>query len=82
MRNTLADLNNILFEQMERLQDDDLKGENLEIELKKTKSIVDVASTVIENATLSLEAQKFLIDMGISTKVNIPMLGISDKNEI
>nr|DAW67222.1 MAG TPA: hypothetical protein [Caudoviricetes sp.] len=82
MRNTLADLNNILFEQMERLQDDDLKGENLETELKKTKSIVDVASTVIENATLSLEAQKFLIDMGISTKVNIPMLGISDKNEI
>ena len=82
MRNTLADLNNILFEQMERLQDDDLKGENLEIEIKKTKSIVDVASTVIENATLSLEAQKFLIDMGISTKVNIPMLGISDKNEI
>ena len=51
MRNTLADLNNILFEQMERLQDDDLKGENLEIEIKKTKSIVDVASTVIENAT-------------------------------
>ena len=82
MRNTLADLNNILFEQMERLQDDDLKGENLEIEIKKTKSIVDVASTVIENATLSLEAQKFLIDMGISTKVNIPMLGISDKDEI
>lgn len=82
MRNTLADLNNILFEQMERLQDDDLKGENLEIEIKKTKSIVDVASTVIENATLSLEAQKFLIDMGISTTVNIPMLGISDKNEI
>ena len=82
MRNTLADLNNILFEQMERLQDDELKGENLDTELKKTKSIVDVASTVIENATLSLEAQKFLIDMGISTKVNIPMLGISDKNEI
>ena len=82
MRNTLADLNNILFEQMERLQDDDLKGENLETELKKTKSIVDVASTVIEIASLSLEAQKFLIDMGISTKVNIPMLGISDKNEI
>lgn len=82
MRNTLADLNNILFEQMERLQDDELKGENLETELKKTKSIVDVASTVIENATLSLEAQKFLIDMGISTKVNIPMLGISEKNEI
>ena len=82
MRNTLADLNNILFEQMERLQDDELKGENLETELKKTKSIVDVASTVIENASLSLEAQKFLIDMGISTKVNIPMLGISDKNEI
>ena len=82
MRNTLADLNNILFEQMERLQDDELKGENLETELKKTKSIVDVASTVIENATLSLEAQKFLIDMGISTKVNIPTLGISDKDEI
>jgi hypothetical protein len=37
MRNTLADLNNILFEQMERLQDDDLKGENLETDKQIVK---------------------------------------------
>jgi len=29
MKNTLADLHNILFEQMERLNDDDLQGDRL-----------------------------------------------------
>ena len=34
MKNTLADLNNHLFEQMERLNDDDLNNEELDKEIK------------------------------------------------
>lgn len=34
-RNKLTDLNNHLFEQLERLNDGDLEGEELEKEIKK-----------------------------------------------
>lgn len=36
MKNTLGDLNNHLFAQLEKLGDDDLTGEELESELKRT----------------------------------------------
>lgn len=39
MKNTLTDLNNYLFEQLERLNDDSLDEEQLERELKKADTI-------------------------------------------
>ena len=56
MKNTLADLNNILFEQLERLNDDDLTDEQLEMQLKKTDSIVKVSEKIIENGELAFRA--------------------------
>ena len=38
MKNTLEDLNDYLFEQLERINDDSLSPEELERELKKTDS--------------------------------------------
>lgn len=43
MKNTLTDLNNYLFEQLERLNDDEISEEQLERELRKADSIVKVA---------------------------------------
>ena len=37
MKNTLSDLNNILFEQLERVNDDSLTKDQLEAQLRKTK---------------------------------------------
>ncbi|MEA5092439.1 hypothetical protein SDC9_37452 [bioreactor metagenome] len=56
MKNTLGDLNNHLFEQLERLNDEDLKGEALETEITRSKAITDVACRIIENNTLVLKA--------------------------
>ena len=39
MRNTLSDLNNYLFEQMERLSDDSLTEEQLQKEIVRSKAI-------------------------------------------
>lgn len=56
MKNTLADLNNILFEQLERLNDDDLTDEQLEMQLKKTDQIVKVSEKIIANGELAFKA--------------------------
>lgn len=61
-RNTLGDLNNHLFTQLERLNDDDLQGEKLSNEIDRSKAISDIAKNVIENGKLVLEAQKFKDD--------------------
>lgn len=60
MRNTLGDLNNHLFAQLERLGDEDLKGEELLEEINRAKAITSIASQIISNASLVLEAKRFM----------------------
>lgn len=62
MKNTLGDLNNHLFAQLERLGDEELKGEALQEEMNRTKSINDVASRIIANGSLVLAAKKLMDD--------------------
>ena len=64
MRNTLMDLNNLLFEQMERLMDDGLDQEQ---EVIRAKALKGLAETAISNAELSLQAEKFKQDMILQT---------------
>ena len=59
MQNTLGDLNNHLFAQLERLGDEDLNGEELQKEINRAKAINDVASRIISNGNLVLQAEKF-----------------------
>ncbi len=44
MKNTLTDLNNHLFAQLERLGDEDLDGEKLQQEINRAKAISDIAT--------------------------------------
>jgi hypothetical protein len=59
VKNTLVDLNNFLFEQLERLNDENC---DLEKEIPRAKSIVDIGDTIIKNAALALEASQFVSD--------------------
>jgi len=59
MQNTLGNLNNHLFAQLERLSDEDLKGDKLKEEILRSKSVADIAKNIIENAKTVLEAKKF-----------------------
>lgn len=79
MKNTLTDLNNYLFEQLERLQDDSLDETGLEREIQRSKAVQKVAKTIIENGTLALQAKKHLDEYGQGQNVELPMMGITDK---
>lgn len=73
MRNTLGDLNNHLFAQLERLSDEELTGEKLNEEITRTKAITAVASQIIANGTLVLEAQK-LVDDRMNADTTLPKM--------
>jgi hypothetical protein len=67
-RNKLIDLNNILFEQLERLNDEDLNEKELNKELERTKAIVEIGKTIISNAQTAINAQKVVNDYDIKKK--------------
>lgn len=58
MKNTLGDLNNYLFEVLERITDDSLTPEELETELKRAEAITGVAENIIHAGELALKAIK------------------------
>lgn len=64
--NKLEDLNNLLFAQMERLNDEDCTGEKLQMEKERAKSMAQVAQTIINNGELALKAVKQANEYGIT----------------
>ena len=58
MKNTLGDLNNHLFAQLERLGEEDLKGEQLQEEIERAKAISQVSVQIISTGKLVLDAIK------------------------
>lgn len=79
MKNTLTDLNNYLFEAIERLNDDSLSDEQLDREIKRSEAVQKVAGTIISNANLALQAKKHMDEYGKGDSVEIPMIGITSK---
>lgn len=80
MKNNLQDLNNYLFEEIERLNDDEeLNSEDkLDKEIKRSKAITNVAQTIINNANLVLNAKKYAEENGLNNKEIPKMLSIHD----
>lgn len=78
-RTTLNDLNEYLFQEMDRLTNEDLSGEELDKEIKRSEALQKVARTVIENGALALSAKKYLDEYGAGDNVELPMLGITGK---
>ena len=54
--NNLNSLNDKLFEQLDRLTNNNLSGDKLQEELERTDAIVDISRTIISNADLMLKA--------------------------
>lgn len=73
MRNTLGDLNNHLFAQLERLGDEELKGEKLQDEILRAKAVTDVATQIIANGSLVLKAKSF-VDGAMRADAKLPKM--------
>jgi hypothetical protein len=57
MKNKLLDLNNHLFLQLERLNDEGLKGEALKDEIERSKAVSTVARDIVQVGRLVLDAE-------------------------
>ena len=64
MKNDLGSLNNYLFEELERLNDEEelSDDEKLNKEIKRSKAITDVAQAIINNANVVLKSQILMND--------------------
>ena len=74
MKNKLTDLNNHLFMQLERLGDEDLDAEKIELEAKRADAMVQVADQIIQNANLQLKAATLIANHGDRFKPMLPMI--------
>ncbi len=73
MKNTLGDLNNHLFAQLERLSDEELDGAKLAEEISRAKAVTGIASQIIANGTLVIKA-KVLAEDRLNADTKIPKM--------
>lgn len=79
MKNSLLDLNNHLFEQIERLNDEDITAEQMEKEIKRSKALEGLSIQVVDTAALILRAAT--LAASDQTGSNIPRLLLGTKKD-
>lgn len=76
----ITELNEILFDRLKAINNDDLSDEQLEKEIRKAEATTSIATALLKNASLALAAQKQFDEYGTGRTVDIPLLGISNEN--
>ncbi len=59
---TLGGMHDILFRQLERIANQDLTGEVLEEEMRRSDAICDLTKTIIDNGLLAIQVAKLRQD--------------------
>ena len=75
MKNKLSDLNNHLFAQLERLGDEDIKGDDLKEEIGRALAVTNIAEQIISNGQLQVKACALAHEAGVMTHVPKLLLG-------
>ena len=71
LKTSLTDLHAILFEQLERLSNPDLSGEELNQEIKRGQAITNISAQIIQNGNLAIKAVTAKLD--IPANENLPV---------
>lgn len=79
MKNKIADLNDHLFAQIERLADEALTPEQIEHEVKRGTAIVAVADQILRSASLQIQAAKIMSDHGLDPTSRLPQIESKSK---
>lgn len=75
MKNTLTDLNNHLFEELERLNDEDLDEDQIEKELKRAEGMTKIAQQIIQNGELAYKTMVHMDEYGYNVeKRSVPAM--------
>ena len=74
MKNTLTDLQNHFFAQLERLGDESLTPEQLKNEIDRSKAITNIGQSAIQNARLSLDAEMYYAEVPNFERRDVPAL--------
>lgn len=79
-RNTLKDLNDHLFMELERLGDEEMSDEALDREIKRAHAIQGTAQQVISNANVMISAARLQDELyGSNAKVPRMLTGESEQ---
>lgn len=78
-RNTLMDLHNILFEELERLNDESLDNDQLANEVRRAKAIEGVADKITSNTANMLAAMKI---QSVNGRVSVPLALMGGLDEL
>lgn len=79
--NKLEDLNDMLFNQLVRLDKDDISDDELKKEVDRSKAMNSVAHTIVDNARVVLSAAKFMDDR-INPNSKLPhMIGVEASHD-
>lgn len=71
----IADLNKHLFDQLNRLNNPDLKDAELDLEVKRTKAIAGIAKQVVDAGKLAVSAEKLRQEYRAPAGANQKLLG-------
>jgi hypothetical protein len=82
VQNTLSDLNNHLFEQLERLNDEEISGEQLDKELRRSEGMTKVAEQIIRNGELAYKTMVHMDEYGYNQEKKTPDMLATKSAEI
>jgi len=78
-KNRMTDLNNHLFLQLERLNNEELIGDKLKEEIARAKVISAVSSQIIQGARVTIDAMRIVYDGRVKNPPR--MLGVEGCEE-
>lgn len=74
MKRSLADLNEYLFDALDKVTNDDLEGDELKKEIDRAGAVASIASTIVNSAKVQLSAIKVADDLGMKQPESMPLL--------